>query len=314
VDLWIEKYRPKKIDDYVFIDPEQKKTVQQWIKNGSTPNLILTGAPGVGKTTAALMLMEELGVHDADIKFINASKDNGIDYIRGVIDNFCNTMPYGDFRYVILDESDYLSINSQAALRNPMEQYSDTARFILTANYQNKIIPALYSRCHHFHIDKMDKIEFKCRIASILINEGVTFDINSSGTDQLDNFIDASYPDLRKCINSCQLNVRDGVLITPTKTLSKNDDFKISAIGLFRERKYKEARELICKQISDSEYEDFYRFMYENLELWAETEQQKQQVILAIRDGLVKDTSVADREINLSATLVNLEIIAMENL
>jgi len=306
MSLWTEKYRPKNVSEYVFMDPKQKEKVEQWIKEGKVPNVIFAGPAGTGKTSLAKMLLKELKVHDADIKVINASKDNGVDYIRETVDGFCSVMPYGDRRYILLDESDFLSLNSQAALRNPMEACSDTVSFILTCNFPNRIMPALHSRCQSMHIEKMDKVEFTARMATILIEENVQFEI-----DDLDIFVNAAYPDLRKCINNCELNTNNGILTLPTQNASDSSDYRLNAVALFRDRKYEEARKLICKQIAQEEYEDFYRFMYENTDLWAADESQTKQVILAIRDGLVKDSCVADREINLAATLINLELIGM---
>ena len=162
--LWTEKYRPNDIDGYVFRDEEQKAQVKTWIDSKSIPHLLFSGAPGVGKTTLAKILIKQLEIDDFDVLEINASRENSIDTIRDKITGFVQTMPFGDFKVVLLDEADYISPNGQAALRGVMETYHASARFILTCNYPNRVIPALHSRCQGFHIEKVDKTEFTARI------------------------------------------------------------------------------------------------------------------------------------------------------
>ena len=144
--LWTEVFRPKTLDQYVFRDDAQKSVVQGWVKSGSIPHLLFSGAPGVGKTTLAKILINELNVNDYDVLEINASRENSVDTIRDKIVGFVQTMPFGDFKVVLLDEADFISPSGQAALRGVMEMYHETARFILTCNYANKIIPAIHSR------------------------------------------------------------------------------------------------------------------------------------------------------------------------
>jgi len=249
-------------------------------------------------------LLKELNVNDFDIKEINASKDNGVDFIRDTISRFCETMPYGEFKYVLLDESDGLSPAAQGTLRGVIEKYSTTVRFLLTCNYVNKIIPALHSRCQSLHIDKLDKEEYTLKVANILIAESITFDM-----DVIDSYVDKSYPDLRKCINSLQMNSYNGKL-NPLNSSENSDDYKFKMVELFKIGKYKAARELICSQITIDEYEDVFRFMYENLSFWSATEDQEDKCLLVIRDGLAKHSLIADPEINLSATLTELSMIA----
>ena len=139
--IWVEKYRPTKISEYVFRDELQKRTIQGWINDKSIPHLLFAGSAGTGKTTLARVLVNELGVQPADLLFINATRENGIEYVRYKITSFSETQPWGDFKIVLLDEADYLSPDAQAALRGVMEQYHASVRFILTCNYDNKIIP-----------------------------------------------------------------------------------------------------------------------------------------------------------------------------
>lgn len=302
-DLWVEKYRPNSIDTYVFRDDNQRKQVTGWKEDGALPHLLFSGAPGTGKTTLAKVLLQELDVDSMDILEINASNENSVDTIRSKITNFSSTMPFGDMKYVLLDEADYITPNGQAALRGVMETYHTSCRFILTCNYPQRIIPALHSRCQGFHIEKLDINEFTARIATICIEEGVEMNIET-----LDTYVQATYPDLRKAINLTQQNVVDNVLQKPQDGDGNTSDWMLSAIELFKAGKYKEARTMIVSQARPEEYEEVYKFMYRNLQLWGDTEQKQDQAIVIIRNGIAKSVAVADPEINLAATLVELEM------
>lgn len=305
-ELWTEKYRPNTVSDYVFRDADQKRQVTGWVESGAMPHLLFSGAPGTGKTTLAKVLLHEMGVDDMDILIMNGSSQNGVDEVRDRITNFASTMSFGDMRYILLDEADYLTPNAQAALRNVMETYSNFCRFILTCNYPQKVIPALHSRCQGFHIEKLDVTEFTTRIATIGITEGVELDLET-----LDTYVQASYPDLRKCINLVQQNVVDGVLQRPQAGDGNTSDWMLEAVELFKSSEYKKGRELIVSQARPEEYDEVYKFMYRNLQLWGTNDVQQDQAIIIIRDGMAKSTLVADPEINMSATLIELQINAL---
>ena len=299
--LWTEKYRPKDIDGYVFRDNEQKSQVKSWIDSGAIPHLLFSGAPGVGKTTLAKILINQLEIDSYDVLEINASRENSIDTIRDKITGFVQTMPFGDFKVVLLDEADYISPNGQAALRGVMETYASSSRFILTCNYPNKVIPALHSRCQGFHIEKIDHTEFTARVATVCVTEGVDVDI-----DTLDSYVKATYPDLRKCLNLCQMNTIDGKLVKPNEGDSATADYKLAVVDLFKQGKILEARKMLCSQVRPEEMDELFRWMYDNLELWGTTDEQKDAAILIIAKGLRNIPMVADQEINLAATLVEL--------
>ena len=300
-ELWTEKYRPDTLEGYVFRDNDQKHQVEGWITSGAIPHLLFSGAPGVGKTTLAKILINQLSVQDVDVLEINASRENSVDNVRERITNFVATMPFGEFKVVLLDEADYISPNGQAALRGVMETYASSSRFILTCNYPNKVIPALHSRCQGFHIEKIDHTEFTARIATVCVEEGVEIDI-----DTLDSYVKATYPDLRKCLNLCQMNTVDGKLVKPNEGDSATADYKLAVVDLFKQGKILEARKMLCSQVRPEEMDELFRWMYDNLELWSDTQEGQDRAVLIIAKGLRNIPMVADQEINLAATLVEL--------
>ena len=304
-ELWTEKYRPSSIGTYVFRDEGQRQQVSGWVEEGALPHLLFSGAPGTGKTTLAKVLLIELDVDNMDILEINASNENNVDTIRNKITNFSSTMPFGDIKYVLLDEADYITPNGQAALRGVMEMYHTSCRFILTCNYPQRIIPALHSRCQGFHIEKLDIQEFTARLATICIEEGVEIDLET-----LDTYVQASYPDLRKSINLVQQNVVDNVLQRPQAGDQSQSDWMLNAIEMFKAGQYKDARTLICTQARPEEYDDIYKFMYRNLELWGTTAIQQDQAVIIIRNGMAKSSLCADPEINMAAVLIELMLNA----
>jgi len=300
-ELWVEKYRPKTVEGYVFRDSNQKRQVETWIKDQSIPHLLLSGNAGIGKTTLAKMLVNELGIEEFDLLEINASRTNSVEDVRDKITNFVQMIPFGPFKVVLLDEADYLSPNAQAALRGVMEEYHSTSRFILTCNYPNRIIPAIHSRCQGFHVERTDITEFTARVATILVEEVVEFDL-----DILDNYVKVTYPDLRKCINLVQQNVSNGILNQPAKGDSGEADWKFEMVELFEAGKIQEARKLLCGKLRPEEIEEVYRWMYDNLDLFGKNDETKDQALLIIKQGLVDHAIIADPEINLAATLVKL--------
>jgi replication factor C small subunit len=299
-ELWVEKYRPAKVDGYVFRDDHQRKQVATWIKDKSIPHLLLSGSAGIGKTTLAKILVHEMGIEDYDVLEINASRTNSVDDVRDKITNFVQMIPFGPFKVVLLDEADYLSPNAQAALRGVMEEYHATSRFILTCNYPNRIIPAIHSRCQGFHVERTDITEYTARVATILVEENVEFDL-----DTLDNYVKVTYPDLRKCINLVQQNVNEGKLAAPSKGDQGEADWKFDMVTLFKAGKITEARKMLCGKIRAEEMEEVYRWLYDNLEIFGDDANQD-KAILQIKKGLVDHVVCADSEINLAATLVQL--------
>ena len=300
-ELWVEKYRPKILKEYVVRDDAQRQQIQTWITDKAIPHLLLSGAPGVGKTTLAKVLFNELEVSGYDILEINASRENSVDTVREKINNFVQIMPFGDYKYVLLDEADYMSPNGQAALRGVMETYHTSARFILTCNYPNRVIPALHSRCQGFHMEVIDKNEFTARVAEILIAEKMDPDLET-----LDTYVKATYPDLRKCINMVQQNCRDGKLMPPQSGDSGQQDYRLQMVELFKAGKINEARKLVCSQARPEECEEIYRWLYDNLDIISKQDDQQDKAVLIIKQGLVDHSFVADPEINLASVMIKL--------
>ena len=300
-ELWTELYRPKTLDDYVFTDANQKSIIESWIRDGSIPHIMLSGSPGTGKTTLAKVLVNELGIDEYDFLQINASRDNGVDFIKTRVEGFVQTMPFGKFKVVLMDEADYLSHNAQGIMRGLTETYQAQARFIFTCNSPHKIMPALHSRFTSFHIERPDSTEFTARAATVLVTEDIEFDI-----DTLDSYVKASYPDLRNCLKLLQTNSSSGVLNQPGKNDVTVQDWRLEAVALLKSRNITGARKVICAQATIEDMDSMFRWMYDNLELWSTTAEGQDEAILAIRKGIVNHSMVADPEINIAATLVEL--------
>jgi len=302
--LWTDKYRPYSLDQYVWKDEQFRIKVEQWIEERSIPNVLFAGSSGVGKTTAARMILNLMNIPKGDIKEIDASKKRQIDVLENEIDSFvsCWALNETGLKYIILDEADSMSQLAQRMLRKSIEDYSDVTRFIFTCNYPNKIIEPLRSRLQIHQFSSLDKEEFIVRIGEILSKENIKYEF-----DDLMNIVDISYPDLRKCINLAEDNSYDGILHKPKLNdtiISK--DYLIEFVDLFKKGMMLEARKLLIASASQEDYVDIYRFFYQNLELFGDTEDQKDETLLIIRKGLVYDGTVADREINLSATMIEL--------
>ena len=300
IELWVDKYRPKSMDGYVWRDNAQKRQVESWIKDKSIPHLLLSGTPGIGKTTMAKILVNEIGIEDADVLDVNASRETGIDFIRNKIVPFISSIAWGPFKVVLLDEADRLSPQAQDSLKGIIEEYSAYARFILTCNNPNMVVPALHSRCQQFHFTKLDQTEFTARAATILVEENVEFDLET-----LDVYVSTTYPDLRKCLNLLQQNTSEGKLFSPQKEDAGSLDYKFEMVELFKAGEITKARKLLCSKARPEEMEEIYKWLYNNVAVFGD-EAIQDKAILIIKQGLVDHTLISDPEINLAATLIRL--------
>jgi DNA polymerase III delta prime subunit len=218
--LWCERYRPSKLSEYVGND-HLKAKVEGYLESGDVPHLLLYGRAGTGKTTLAKLIVNSI---ECDYMIINASSENNVDTVRNKVTNFASSMGFKPFKIIILDEFDYMTHNAQAILRNLMETFSAHCRFILTCNYVEKVIEPIQSRCQTFQIIPPTKKDVAIQISNILKAEEMEFDIKD-----LVPIIDAAYPDIRKVINTCQLNSNKGKLKVDVQNLLEND-YKIKNI------------------------------------------------------------------------------------
>ena len=300
--VWVEKYRPTIKDEYIFHDKTLEAAVNKMIADKSIPHLLLSGVQGSGKTTLSQILVSELGVDETDVLVINASDENSVDVMRDKIKGFISTFAMGDFKVVRLEEADYITLNGQGVLRNMMDDYQEVARFILTCNYENKIIPALKSRCQQFRFKAGDKIDITEYVAGILMAEKVKFDI-----DTLDKFVAIGYPDIRKIVNLLQQHTSEtGVLHLPLQ--DEAGDYKFKLLDFIERDKWLDARLLCCENVVAEEWEDIYRFLYENLEKAPKFQNHDkwEAGIVILADRLYKHGIVADPELNAAAMFIQL--------
>jgi DNA polymerase III delta prime subunit len=301
--LWTEKYRPYKLEDYVG-NEHLKSKVAGYLENGDIPHLLLYGKAGTGKTTLAKLIVNSM---DCDYMIINASDENNVDTVRNKVKNFASTIGFRQSKIIILDEFDYMTPNAQAILRNLMETFSKHCRFILTCNYVEKVIDPIQSRCQTFQIVPPTKKDVAVQISKILQSESVKFEIKD-----LVPIIDAGYPDIRKIINTCQLNSIKGELKVDVQNLLEND-YKMKILEILKSKDDKRNKYMKLRQaLVDSRATDFtelYTLLYDKVEEYAEGK--TANVILELSDGQRNAFLSIDKEIPTAATLIKiLNIIA----
>ena len=303
--LWVERYRPTTVKDYIFKDVTFREFIYQCISDKTFPHLLFTGSPGTGKTTIANVLISECGVLPEDVLEANASDDNSIDYVRNVIKPFVTTSPLGEFKVVLLEEADRLTIDAQGALKVIMEEYADNARFIFTTNRDYKITPALKSRMQEFAFYSADTNDIAEYIAMILIAENIKFTI-----ELVDDYISIGYPDIRKIVQLVAQNSKSGVLKPSKDTTSP--DYTAQMLELIIQGRWTAIRDLLCGNMTNDEWESIYTFMYKNIHkcpkfakegvLWDDA-------IVIINDYLYKHSFVADPEICATAMFCQFNIL-----
>lgn len=295
--MWVEKYRPRSINDVIFQDARQQQKFKAFIDSGDIPNLLLSGIQGTGKTTISRALIRDLNIDPSDVLKINCS-DEKIDALRDKVKTFAMTMPNGKFKIVRLEEFDYLSLDGQALLRSLIEDSSVSCRFIATCNYENRVIPPLKSRFVHIDFRAPDKELVALRMVHILETEQISFD-----PSDLLTCIDVGYPDIRKIIQLLQENSSSGTLTLPSAA-SSSVDWKFSLLDALGKGEWRIARKIVCESASKEEHEDVYRFLYENISKL--NVKDHESAIVTIAEYLYKHSIVADTEINLAACFIAL--------
>lgn len=295
--LWVEKYRPETLDGYIGNDHFVTK-LGIWLEEGDIPHMLLYGPPGTGKTTAAKIITNNI---NCDVMFINASDENSVDTIRNKLRGFAQGIGFSDLNVAVLDEADFVTPQGQAALRNLMETFSDSCRFILTANFLERIIAPIQSRCQTFQIVPPKRAEAAVHVAGILKKEGVTFK-----PIDLKLLVDAHFPDLRAIINDAQNHTINGELKVEARQIAESD-YKSKVMQVLTGKgtpktKFQEARQVIA----DAKVRDFaplYRLLFDRVDDVCPNN--ISAAILAIAEGQTDDALVMDHEINVMATLIN---------
>lgn len=303
--LWVEKYRPSTLDDYIFQNPGHRNAIEKLIKDGSIPHLLFSGVQGTGKTTLARILINNVGIDENDVLVINASDERGIDVFRDKVKSFSSTTAIGSYKIIHLEESDKLTPDAQTALKSFMEDMSEYVRFIFTCNHVNKIIAPIRSRCQEYNFKAAPVEDIAEYLVKVLATEKVKFNL-----DLLDKYIAHGYPDVRSILNTLEKNVVDGIL-QPPAIEGEIGDYKFQLLDLLNDKNWSEARTLVCSTIPNDGWEDLYRFLYENLHKIEAFKKQASwdQAIVIIAEHLYKNSIIADPEINGAAAFIKLSMI-----
>ena len=291
--LWVEKYRPNTLENYIG-NQQLRDTVKGYIEKHDIPHLLFYGTAGTGKTTLAKVITKNI---DCDVMYINASDENSVDNVRTKIKGFASSVGFKKIKVIILDESDFLSPEAQAALRNMMETYSLTTRFILTCNYVEKIIPALVSRCQTYKIEPLSKKEVAVHLKVILDKENVQY-----APEDLGYVVNTYYPDIRKILNYSQQSVIDGK-VKISELNSTSVDVKNKIIELIKTKTpstFNDIRQLIAN--SDiKHFEEIYDTLYDKVDEYSNGKQTL--AVLVIAEYMYQSAMVVNKEITFMACI-----------
>jgi DNA polymerase III delta prime subunit len=294
----VEKYRPQTLSEYVG-NETVKETIQQYLDSNDIPHLLLHGKAGTGKTTLAKLIVNTI---KCDSMIINASDENNVDTVRTKVKNFASSMGFAGFKVIILDEFDYMTPNAQAILRNLMETFSKHCRFILTCNYHEKIIDPIKSRCQTFAITPPTKKDVAIQVTRILDAEKIKYDVKNVA-----DIISSYYPDIRRILNTCQLQSAKGELKVDHQIMVESD-FKTKLVDLLKANDDKRNMFMNIRQaVADNklnDYSEMYSMLYDKVEVYAAGN--TANVILTIAEGLSKDALVVDKEIVFMSTIIQI--------
>ena len=295
--LWVEKYRPTRLENYVG-NEHLKAKVERYIKSNDVPHLLLFGRAGTGKTTLAKLIVKNI---ECDYLYINASDENSVDTVRNKVRQFASTIGFKDMKVIVLDECDYITPNAQAALRNLMETFSKHCRFILTCNFVERIIDPIQSRCQVFEIIPPSKKDVALHLTKVMDKEKTTYD-----NEDLKVLIDSSYPDVRKIINATQRSIVDNKVVMDRQATIQND-YKLKVLDILKTQDKKTAFANLRQLLADNairDYSDCFRLLYDNVDEFAAGNMAAVILILARYEQ--SDMQVVDKEINFMAMLIEL--------
>jgi replication factor C small subunit len=293
--LLVEKYRSKDLDSYVG-NEHIKRTIEQYLSQNDIQNLIFYGPAGTGKTTLAKLIVNNL---NCDYLYINASDERGIETIRDKVSGFASTASFKPLKVVILDEADFLTIQAQASLRNVIETFSRTTRFIMTCNYVERIIDPLQSRCQVLKVIPPTKGDVAKHIAWVLDQENTSFKV-----EDLKTIVNQYYPDLRKCLNTIQLSTQDQKLVIDKSVLVSSNYMTQVLKELSNEKpKWREIRQIIANA-NVSDFEELYRYLYDNAHVYASG--REGMVAIYINEYSYQSNFRIDKEINCMALIQKL--------
>jgi len=293
--LLVEKYRSKDLDSYVG-NEHIKKTIKQYLGQNDIQNLIFYGPAGTGKTTLAKLIVNNL---DCDYLYINASDERGIETIRDKVSGFASTASFKPLKVVILDEADFLTIQAQASLRNVIETFSRTTRFIMTCNYVERIIDPLQSRCQVLKVIPPSKKEVAVHLASVMTTEDTAYEM-----EDLKTIVNQYYPDLRKCLNTIQLSTQNQKLVIDKSVLVSSNYMTSILKELSNAKpKWREIRQIIANA-NVSDFEELYRYLYDNAHVYASG--REGMVAIYINEYSYQSNFRIDKEINCMALIQKL--------
>ena len=298
--LLVEKYRSKDLDEYVG-NEHIKKTIEQYLGQNDIQNLIFYGPAGTGKTTLAKLIVNNL---NCDYLYINASDERGIETIRDKVSGFASTASFKPLKVVILDEADFLTIQAQASLRNVIETFSRTTRFIMTCNYVERIIDPLQSRCQVLKVVPPSKKEVAVHLAKIMAYEAIVYDLEDVKT-----IVNQYYPDLRKCLNTIQLSIitngKGNKYLQIDKSVLVSSNYMTQVLKELSNAKpkWREIRQIIANA-NVSDFEELYRYLYDNSNVYASG--REGMVAIYINEYSYQSNFRIDKEINCMALIQKL--------